>query len=156
MEAGDETRKFSHFFTFSPTVGIRYRATAQLVLVRVRLFPWPAILSVSCIHRLQKRPIFSPSFLSSSLSLSSAIAATLLRPFHSFLFCLPRFPLPHSISQPFGHKKYFYAFLEIFFLPSVRLSCTQFSVAPFLSTPSPPYYSTGGQQEWREVWFKRA
>lgn len=149
MEAGDEMRKFSHFFTFSPTVGIRYRATAQLVLVRVRLFPWPGILSVSWIHRLQKRPIFSPSF-PSSLSLSSSRSS--LPPSHSssFLFCLPRFPPapPPPFTQSYSRaviKNISTPSSRFFsFLPFAIQTCTQFSVAPFLLPPIIPQAGRSG------------
>lgn len=150
MEAGDEMRKFSHFFTFSPTVGIRYRATVgvgESTFIPLTRHP-KRIVNTPVTKATNLLSVFS--LLSFSL-LFSAIATTLPFLVLSLLFAAfpsRAAPSPHSILQPCGHKKYFYAFLEIFFLPSVRH--TNLHTVFRCSFSPPPYYSTGGQ-EWREV-----
>lgn len=133
MEAARNTKVFAFFYVRPADRGIRYRA---ILCGWVRLFSWPGIVSVSCIHRLQSNQssLSFPSFLCPFSRPSHHHRPPSTVPLLLLSLLLPHFPRSHfhSISQPFSHKNISTP-SWIFFL-SVAIPCTLFQRWP---SPSP-------------------
>lgn len=143
-------RKFSHFFTFSPTVGIRYRATVgvgESTFIPLTRHP-KRIVNTPVTKATNLLSVFS--LLSFSL-LFSAIATTL--PFLVLSLLFAAFPSRAALSPPPLTQSYSRAVIKNISTPSSRFfsflpfaiqTCTQFSVAPFLLPPIIPQAGRSG------------